>query len=88
MAFPELQRLYAQFQATDKVALYPSLHFGHNYNHVSRVAMYGWVNRHFALGQPEPILEKEIEYLGKEELTFGTASIPCRLVVSSWSVVF
>ena len=67
--FPELQRLFSLYGATDKVALFPSLHFGHNYNHVSRVAMYGWVNRHFAMGSSEPVLETDFEYLGKEALS-------------------
>ena len=48
--FPELQKHYELFGARDKVQLFPFLQFGHNYNHVSRAAMYGWLNQHLGLG--------------------------------------
>ena len=67
--FPELKKLYELYGAADKVALFPSLHYGHNYNHVSRVSMYGWVNRFFELGLPTPVLERDFEYLSGKELT-------------------
>lgn len=34
-------------------------HFKHNYNYVPGAAMYGWVNKHFQLGLPEPIVEED-----------------------------
>ncbi len=67
--FPELKKLYGLYGAADKVALFPSLHYGHNYNHISRVALYGWVNKHFQLGLSEPVLERDFEYLSGQELT-------------------
>ncbi len=67
--FPELRRLYALYGKPDAVQLYPNLHFPHNYNHVSRVAMYGWMNRLFGLGLDEPILEQDFQRLTADELT-------------------
>lgn len=67
--FPELKRHYAMMGAPDNVAMKAALHFGHNYNQVSRVAMYGWMNRHLKLGFKEPILEKDFKRLSKDELT-------------------
>ncbi|HBE69674.1 MAG TPA: hypothetical protein DDW52_16130 [Planctomycetaceae bacterium] len=67
--YPEMQAIYGLFAATQNVALYPALHFGHNYNHVSRVPMYAWINRHFDLGFEEPILEKDFQWSGPEDLS-------------------
>ncbi|MGN6545404.1 MAG: hypothetical protein ACTHK7_10180 [Aureliella sp.] len=66
--FPQLQQLYSLFGAKDKVALFPAVHFGHNYNHVARVSMYGWMNKHFKLGFKEPVLERDFEWKGKDDL--------------------
>lgn len=67
--FPELQALYALLGAKDAVMLRHLPHFGHNYNHVSRTAMYGWFNRHLRLGLEEPILERDYKRLSEAELT-------------------
>lgn len=67
--FPELQRLYSLYGKQDSVGLFPSLHYGHNYNHVSRVAMYGWMNDHLGLGYQKPILESDFTRLSPEELS-------------------
>ncbi len=67
--FPELRKLYGLYDVEDKVALFPAIHFGHNFNHVSRVHLYGWVNQHFDLGYETPILERDFELLRPEELT-------------------
>lgn len=67
--YPEMQAIYGLFGATRNVALYPALHFGHNYNHVSRVPMYAWINRHFDLGFEEPILEEDFIWSGPEDLS-------------------
>ena len=73
---PELQKLYGLYQAKDKVALFPAVHFGHNYNHVARVSMYGWMNKHFKLGLKEPVLERDFEWKGKEDLHVWGAEHP------------
>src|SRR6478672_1188081 len=51
--FPELQKHWAMMGAPKNVSLMPALHFGHNYNQVSRTAMYNWMNRNFDLGFKE-----------------------------------
>jgi dienelactone hydrolase len=67
--FPELKSHYALFGAADQVKLVPLLHFDHNYNYVSRAAMYSWFNTHLKLGWPEPVVEEDYHRLTPEELT-------------------
>ncbi len=67
--FPELVKLYEMVGKTQDVQLIQGAHFPHNYNHVTRVAMYGWMNRLFKLGISEPILEEDFELLRSAELT-------------------
>ncbi len=67
--FPELKRLYELVEAPNQVMLKPLVHFGHNYNYVSRAAMYGWFNKHLGLGLAEPIVEEDYKRLTQEELT-------------------
>lgn len=74
--FPELKKLYGLFGAEKNVSLFPALHFPHNYNHVSRVSMYGFMNRLFELGLPEPILEKDFDVLPASELSVWDADHP------------
>lgn len=74
--FPELQGLYGLYGKKDHVALFPSLHYGHNYNHVSRVAMYGWFNQHWGLGHKVPVLERDYQVLTRPDLTVWTADHP------------
>jgi len=74
--FPELQQLYGLLGAKDKVALFPAAHFPHNYNHVARVSMYGWMNKHFKLGLAEPVLERDFVWKGKADLTVWDAEHP------------
>ncbi|HRZ91623.1 MAG TPA: acetylxylan esterase [Candidatus Paceibacterota bacterium] len=74
--FIELQQLYKMLGAPDRVKLTPLLHFGHNYNYVSRAAMYSWFNRHLGLNRPEPIVEEDYPRLNREELTVWDAAHP------------
>ncbi|MFM8495293.1 MAG: acetylxylan esterase [Planctomycetia bacterium] len=67
--FPQLQRVYAMIGAADRTMLEAALQFGHNYNVVGRTAMYGWMNRHFALGLRTPVLERDFSRLGQDQLT-------------------
>lgn len=67
--FPQLRRVYEMLDAADRTMLEAALQFGHNYNVVGRTAMYGWMNRHFALGLPTPVLERDFSRLGQEQLT-------------------
>jgi dienelactone hydrolase len=67
--YPELKRLYAMYGKPRNVKLWPFLQFGHNYNMVSREAMYGWMNEHLHLEAKEPIEEREYHLLSPRDLT-------------------
>ena len=67
--FPELRDHYGLYDATDRVLHRPLLHFGHNYNYVSRAVMYSWLNRHLQLGLKEPIVERDYERLTAKQLS-------------------
>ena len=74
--FPELQRLYAMLGSPDNVMLKRGEHFPHNYNAVSRSAFYTWLSRHFKLGQPEPVIERDYRRATRSELTVWDAAHP------------
>ncbi len=74
--FPELRQLYELFGASQNVMLWANLQFGHNYNYVSRVAMYGWMNEHLGLGHEGPFEERPYDRLTAEQLTVWNASHP------------
>jgi dienelactone hydrolase len=74
--FPELKKLYALMGAEQKMQLFAATHFPHNYNHVSRVAMYGFMNQLFGLGLKEPILESDFEPMPREILSVWDADHP------------
>ncbi len=67
--YPQLQALYRLLGAPNNVMLTPLLHFGHNYNYVSRAAMYAWMNKQLHLGLPEPVVEEDYHRLTGDELT-------------------
>lgn len=67
--FPELQKLYELHGAKDNVFLQRGEHFPHNYNAVTRSAFYTFINRHFKLGRPAPVIERDFEPLTREQLT-------------------
>lgn len=67
--YPELRRLFGLYDAQDRVMVAAFLQFGHNYNYVSRAAMYSWMNRHLELGLDEPVAENDYEPLTIAEMT-------------------
>jgi dienelactone hydrolase len=67
--FPELKQHYAALGGKDRLAHAALLHFPHNYNYVSRTAMYHFLNKHLCLGIEEPILESPYRRLTGEQLT-------------------
>jgi len=67
--YPELQQLYRLLGAEENVLCKSLVHFGHNYNYVTRGIMYSWFNKHLALGLPEPIVEEDFVPLTEEEWT-------------------
>ncbi len=74
--FPQLKQLFKILGHEKQVMLKPLLHFGHNYNYVSRAAMYSWFNKHFRLGLSEPIVEEDSVRLTGKELTVWDAKHP------------
>jgi len=74
--FPELKRLYGLLGAPNQVMLQRGEHFPHNYNAVSRTAFYNWINRHFHLGQPEPVLERDYTVSTRSELSVWDTEHP------------
>lgn len=67
--FPELKELYGVLGAERDVSHVALLQYPHNYNAVSRAAMYSWLNRHLKLGLAEPILEHSYKRLTRNELS-------------------
>jgi len=74
--FPELKQHYRALGAEQNVSHVALLQFPHNYNYVSRAAMYHWLNRHLDLGFEEPILERPYRLLAREELSVWDVQHP------------
>ena len=74
--FPELKQLYTLLGAPDRVMLKRGEHFGHNYNYVSRAAMYAWFNKTLRLNLPEPIVEEDYRRLSRDEMTVWDTAHP------------
>ena len=74
--FPDLQRVWGKLGAPDNVMATFNIHWAHNYNHVSRTTMYGFINKHFKLGFSEPVLEREFVVPKTEEITVWTSAHP------------
>ena len=74
--FPELRDHYRLLGAESQIAHESLLHFPHNYNYVSRTAMYHWLNRHLQLGKTEPILENNYLLQSHKELTVWNEQHP------------
>jgi len=56
---PDLTSLYRLLGHPDRYEAHFHLQFKHNYNAVNRQHMYSFINRHFRLGLPEPIVERD-----------------------------
>lgn len=72
--FPELKKVYELFGKQDDVMLLSRIEFGHNYNKVSRTAMYGWFKKH--LGLEASTVEQPFKRLTAKELTVWDANHP------------
>ena len=91
--FPAMQKLWTMLGAKDNVRVFPMPQFPHNYNYVSRSAMYAWMNTQLKLGLPEPVVEEDFKPLTREEATVWTADHPApakgeaeeRRVTSWWT---
>lgn len=74
--YPQLRELYRLLGAPENVMLWANTQFGHNYNYVSRVAMYGWMNEHLKLGHEGPFDERPFDRLSREQLTVWSDTHP------------
>lgn len=74
--FPELQQLYEMYGKKDNVLLKRGEHFPHNYNAVTRSAFYTFLNKHFKLGFPSPVIETDFEPLPPERLSVWNEEHP------------
>ena len=91
--FPAMQKLWTMLGAKDNVRVFPMPQFPHNYNYVSRSAMYAWMNTQLKLGLPEPVVEEDFTPLTRDEATVWTADHPApakgeaeeRRVTSWWT---
>ena len=66
---PELHKHYELLGVPDRLTIRPFLQFGHNYNQVSREAMYAFMNRHLKLGHETPIREQPFKPISREQLS-------------------
>jgi len=67
--FPELQQLYTLYGKKNDVFLKRGEHFPHNYNAVTRSAFYTFLNKHFKLGFPSPVIETDFDPRPPERLS-------------------
>jgi dienelactone hydrolase len=73
---PDLKNLFSLLGAPDHVSAHLAPQFPHNYNLHSRTALYHFLNRHFQLGLPEPIQEREFTFPSREESTVWSGTHP------------
>jgi hypothetical protein len=60
---PQLSSLYERLGEADRYEAHFHIQFKHNFNAVNRQHLYHFVNRHFQLGLPEPIEERDYQPL-------------------------
>lgn len=74
--FPDMKAHWKRLGAENNVELIDLTHFVHNYNYVSRSAMYSFVNKHFKLGLEEPVVEEDYNRLEIPQLTVYDVAHP------------
>ncbi len=74
--YPELQAVWSQLGNPGNLLATFNTHWKHNYNHVTRTTVYGFMNRHFNLGFPDPVLERDFVVSSPEEATVWTVAHP------------
>jgi Acetyl xylan esterase (AXE1) len=74
--WPDLQRVWTLLGKGTSIEAHFNNHFPHNYNHVSRVQMYGFINKHFALGLSTPVLERDYTFTPESESTVWSVEHP------------
>jgi hypothetical protein len=72
--FPELQKHWAMMGAPAAVSLAAHPEFPHNYNAVSRAAMYEWFNKYLNLNLPrERLVERDFQLLPRSQMSVWDA---------------
>jgi dienelactone hydrolase len=71
--YPDLKNLYKMLGHEDRLHAEAFVHFEHNYNAVSRSVVYTFINKHFGLGFPEPVIERDYTPLSREEMSVWDA---------------
>lgn len=74
--WPDLKNVWAKLRQPDNLMATFNVHWQHNYNHVSRTTMYGFINKHFKLGLSEPVLERDFVVSQPSEITVWTGAQP------------
>lgn len=74
--YPDLKNLYKMLGHEDRVHAQAFLHFDHNYNAVTRSVVYTFLNKHFGLGEKEPVIERDFRPLTREEMSVWDAQHP------------
>ena len=74
--WPDLKQLWTKLGRPNDVLATFNIHWKHNYNHVSRTTMYGFMNKHFKLGFSEPVFEREFVVSTPAEATVWTGNHP------------
>jgi hypothetical protein len=74
--FAAMQAMWKMLGAGDRVAIFPMPQFDHNYNYVSRGAMYGWMNKYLGLGLEDPVVADDYMPLTREETSVWDAAHP------------
>ena len=83
LGFPELRQLYTTLGHPEAVMLHRDEASPHNYNRAARAAFYGWLNTHFRLGLPSPIVERDYHVLTKAELSVWDDAHPAPAAASA-----
>ncbi len=65
--YPQLKQIYRLVGDEADVRCDHFPEFPHSFNYVTRALMYSWMNRHLALGLPEPIIETDFAHITDEE---------------------
>ncbi len=74
--YPELQELFTMLGKPEHLHLEAHTNFPHNYNYVSRRAMYQWFNQHLELGFSEVPPERDYKYQSAKQLTVFNSEHP------------
>jgi len=74
--YPDMKAVWTKLGQPDNLTATFNIHWKHNYNHVSRTTMYGFMNKHFKLGFSMPVLERDFVLSTIEDMTVWTKEHP------------